>query len=248
MKGLIATAGLFSVTTLIIVTLVVPQVAPALAADDRQEATGLVEKARLTLDSFMSDNNMGAFRDLLKKADGVLIAPELLKGAFMVDGSGVGVSGGNAVFLARDKKTGEWSDPAFYTIGGASFGPQIGGEASEVILLAMTGRGVNSLLANSVKLGGDIGIVVEPVGMGAAAATANLSADILTFSRSQELEGGISLDGAVVAVVSGLNEAFYSKQVSSTDILIRHDVTNPRAKLLVENLSESAVQESAALE
>ena len=247
MKGLIVSVGLFSATILIIVTLVVPQVALALA-DDRQEATGLVEKARLTLESFISDNNMGAFRDLLKKADGVLIAPELLKGAFIVGASSVGVSGGNAVFLARDKKTGEWSDPAFCTIGGASFGPQIGGEASEVILLAMTGRGVNSLLANSVKLGGDVDIAVEPVGMGAAAATANRSADILSFSRSKELYGGISLDGAVVAVHSGLNQAFYSKAVSSTDILIRHDVTNPEAKSLVENLSKSAAQKSAALE
>ena len=241
-RSLITTVGMISVPVLMAITLVASQVAPAMA-EDKQEATQLVEKARLTLDNFMKDKNMGAFRDLLKKADGVVIAPELLKGAFIV-----GVSGGNAVFLVRDKKTGEWSEPAFYTIGEASFGLQIGGEASEVVLLAMTERGVKSLLANSVKLGGDVGIAAGPIGMGAAAATANLSGDILSFSRSKGLYGGISLDGAVVAVRSGLNDAYYSKQVSPTDILIRRDVRNPQAMSLIEDLSRSAAQKSASLE
>jgi len=236
----IATQRLFWVTIFLTVTLLSSPVVPAFA-DDRKEAAQLVEKARLTLDSFMSDGNMGAFRDLLKKAQGVMIAPELLKGAFIV-----GVSGGNAVWLVRDKKAGQWSEPAFYTIGGASFGLQIGGEASEVILLAMTDRGVTSLLGNSIKLGGDIGVAAGPVGIGAAASTANLSVDILSFSRSKGLYGGISLDGAVVAVRSGLNEAYYGKKVSPTDILIRHTVINPQAARLIEEVSKSAAQRSAA--
>ncbi len=235
----IGTAWLFLVPIFLTMALVTYPIASAFAAD-KQEATQLVEKARLTLDSFMSDDHMGAFRDLLKKADGVLIAPDLLKGAFIV-----GASGGNAVFLVRDKKTGEWSEPAFYTIGGASFGLQIGGQASEVILLAMTQRGVTSLLGNSVKLGGDVGVAAGPVGIGAAAATANLSADILSFSRSKGLYGGISLDGAVVAVRSGLNEAYYGKQVSPADILVRREVKNPHAMALIEDLSRSAGQKSS---
>lgn len=234
-KNWIATASLFLVTVLITVALVIFQVVPA-SANDKQEATQLVEKAGLTLDSFMSDNTMGAFRDLLKRAEGVLIAPQLLKGAFIV-----GVSGGNAGFLVRDKKTGQWSEPAFYTIGEASFGLQIGGEASEVILLMMTDRGVRSLLGNSVKLGADAGIAAGPIGMGAAAATANLSADILSFSRSKGLYGGVSLDGAVVAIRGSLNDAYYGKQqVSSTDVLIRHDVTNPQSSQLIKDVSKSA--------
>jgi lipid-binding SYLF domain-containing protein len=191
----------------------------------------------------MGDNHMGAFRDLLKKAQGVLIAPELLKGAFIV-----GASGGNAVLLIRDQKTGQWSEPAFYTIGGASFGLQVGGQASEVILLAMTDRGVTSFLGNSLKLGGDAGVAAGPVGIGVSAATANISADILSFSRSKGLYGGVSLDGAVVAVRSGLNEAYYGKKVSPADILVRHDVSNPQAAALIENLSKSAAQKSAASE
>jgi len=242
-KNWIATASLLLATMLLSGALVVSQVAPAFA-NDKQEAAQLVEKSRLTLDSFMNDNNMGAFRDLLPKAEGVLISPQLLKGAFIV-----GAAGGNAVFLARDKKNGQWSEPAFYTIGEASFGLQIGGEASEVILLAMTDRGVNALLGNSVKLGGDIGLAAGPVGMGAAAATANLSADILSFSRSKGLYGGVSLDGAVVAVRGALNDAYYGKKgVSPTDILVRHDVTNSQAMGLREDVAKSAARKSAAKE
>ena len=242
-SGWIAKAWLFTAAVFLAAALVISQSVPA-SADDKQEAAQLVEKARITLDSFMSDDYMGAFRDLLKQAEGVFIAPQVLKGAFIV-----GASGGTGVFLARDKKAGQWSEPAFYTIGEASFGLQIGGEASEVILLAMTARGVRSLLANSVKLGADVGVAAGPVGMGAAAGTANLSADIISFSRSKGLYGGISLDGAVVAIRGALNEAYYGKKgISPTDVLVRHDVSNSQAMGLIEDLTRSAAQKSASLE
>jgi lipid-binding SYLF domain-containing protein len=232
-------AGLFVVITSLSLALV-PMV-PAYA-DDKLEATQLVEKARFALQNFMCDDGMGAFRDLLKKAEGVVIAPEVLKGAFVV-----GASGGNAVLLVRDKKTDKWSEPGFYTIGAVSFGLQIGGQASEVILLAMTERGVKSLLGTSVKLGVDVGVAAGPVGIGASAATANLSADILSFSRSKGLYGGASLDGAVVAVREGLNSAFYGKEVSPEDILIRHSVTNPKAEGLTKAVARSTSKEAAEM-
>ena len=229
-------------TTFLAVSMVVYLAVPAFAHDSRErarhsrESIQAVEKARFTLDSFMNDSNMGAFRDLLKDAKGVLIVPQMLKGAFVV-----GASGGNGVLLVRDEKTGQWTGPAFYTLGGGSFGLQIGGEASEVILLAMTDRGVNSLLANSFKLGADAGLAAGPVGVGVSAATANLSADILSFSRSKGLYGGISLDGAVVAVRGDWNDAYYGKNnVSPADILVRRDVTNPHSAALISDLSKSA--------
>jgi len=239
-KGWIGTARLLLATMLTLVVGIVSAVVPAFA-NDQQQAFQLVEKGRMTLDSFMTDSNMGSFRDLLKKAQAVLIAPELLKGAFIV-----GASGGNAVLLVRDRKTGLWNGPAFYTIGGASFGLQIGGQASEVILLAMTDRGVSSFLDNSFKLGADVGLAAGPVGAGAEAATANLSADILSFSRSKGLYGGVALDGAVVAVRGGLNDAYYGKPVTPTDILIYHNVRNPQAAALIEALSRSAARTTAA--
>jgi len=199
-------------------------------ADDAKDSSQLVEKASMTLDNFVKAQEMEAFRNLLRDARGVFIAPQILKGAFVV-----GVSGGSGVFVVRDRKTGTWAGPAFYTIGEASFGFQAGGQASEMILLAMTDRGVTALLGNSAKLGADVGVAVGPVGMGAAASTANLSADIVAFASSKGLFGGIAVDGALVKVRNGLNEAYYSrKNVTPTDILIRRTVANPQAESLTK--------------
>jgi len=199
-------------------------------ANDTKDSTQLVDKARMTLENFVKAQEMEAFRNLLKNARGVFIAPQILKGAFVI-----GVSGGNGVFVVRDRETGTWAGPAFYTIGEASFGFQAGGEASEVILLAMTDRGITALLGNSAKLGADVGVAVGPIGMGAAASTANLSADIVSFASSKGLFGGIAVDGAVVKVRNGLNQAYYhKKKLTPTDILIRRTVRNPQADSLTK--------------
>lgn len=213
----------------------VSNITPALA-DDAADARQLVEKSKLTFDTFVGTKDLQGFRDLLNKAKGVFISPQMLEGAFIF-----GVSGGSGVFVTRDAKTGDWNGPAFYTIGEVSFGFQAGGQASQVIMLAMTDRGVNTLLSPSVKLGADVGVAAGPVGAGASAATANISADILAYSLSQGLYAGISLTGAVVAVRNGLNEAYYNKQgVTPTDILIRGDVKNPASDKLVEAVAKAA--------
>jgi len=214
-------------------TLIGPE--PAMA-DDAQDARQLVDKARLTLESFMADKDLGpSVRSLVKRAKGVLIYPQLLKGAFLV-----GVSGGSGVMLAHDAKARKWGGPAFYTLGEVSFGLQIGGQAAEVILVALTDRGVAALLSTSAKLGADVGIAVGPVGAGAEAATANLSADIISYSRAKGLYGGISLEGAVVAVRDALNKAYYGKEVTPTAILVRHEATNPHAAGLIGAVSKAA--------
>jgi len=206
-------------------------------ADDATDASQLVQKAAMTFQNFENAKEMSAFRDLMKKARGVFIAPQVLKGAFII-----GASGGSGVLLARDNKSNKWYGPAFYTIGEASFGLQAGGSASEVVLLAMTDRGVTAFLGNSLKLGADVGLAVGPVGAGASAATANLSADIISFSRSKGLFGGVSVDGAVVATRDGLNEAYYGKKVNATDILVRHNVRNRQAAGLIQWVSKAAAR------
>jgi len=214
-------------------TLIGPE--PAMA-DDAQDARHLVDKARLTFESFMADKDLGpSVRSLVKRAKGVLIYPQLLKGAFLV-----GVSGGSGVMLAHDAKARKWGGPAFYTMGEASFGLQIGGQAAEVVLVALTDRGVAALLSTSAKLGADVGVALGPVGAGAEAATANLSADIISYSRAKGLYGGISLEGAVVAVRDALNKAYYGKEVTPTAILVRHEVTNPQAAGLIGAVSKAA--------
>ena len=171
------------------------------AAKDALETQQLVERARLTAESFAADKNMGKpVRDLLKKAQGVYIAPEVLRGAFIV-----GASGGSGVFLVRGDK-GQWNGPAFYTIGEASFGFQAGADTSEVMLVIMSDRGVSAMLASSVKLGADTSGAAGPVGAGATVETANASADVLSVARSKGLYAGASLEGAVMAKPDGLNE------------------------------------------
>ena len=170
-------------------------------ASDKTDAQAIVTKANITFNSFMSDKNFTEMRKLSRSAKGIFIAPQVLKGAFIW-----GASGGTGVLLVREEG-GTFTHPAFYTIGSVSFGLQIGGQASEIILLAMTDRGVTTLLQNSVKLGADVGIAAGPYGAGAQAATANISADILSFSRSKGLYGGVSLDGAIVDVRDSLNKA-----------------------------------------
>jgi SH3 domain-containing YSC84-like protein 1 len=228
------------VTTLLLLFFVAPVMAVLFAAaparaDARLEARHLVDKAQLTLENFMSAREMEAFRNLLPKARGVYIAPQVLRGAFVV-----GAAGGSGILVARDLSTNQWTGPAFYTMGEISFGFQAGGEASEVVLLIMSARGVNSLLATSVKLGADITVAVGPVGMGAEASTANLSVDILSFSRSKGLYGGISLEGAVIATREGWNSAYYGRWVTPTDILIGKMAKNAHADPLLQILERSA--------
>jgi lipid-binding SYLF domain-containing protein len=226
-------ACVLAAALLVATALVWPQ--PAMA-DDAQDARQLVDKARLAFENFMADKDLGpSVRSLVKRAKGVLIYPQVLKGAFIW-----GISGGSGAMLAYDDKMGKWGGPAFYTIGEASFGLQIGGEASEVILVALTDRGVASLLSTSAKLGADAGIAVGPVGAGAEAATANLSADLVSYSRSKGLYAGISLEGAVVAVRDGLNKAYYGKEVTPTAILVQREVTNSQAAGLIGAVSKAA--------
>jgi lipid-binding SYLF domain-containing protein len=195
-------------------------------ASDKTDAQAIVTKANITFNSFMTDKNFTEMRKLSRSAKGIFIAPQVLKGAFIW-----GASGGTGVLLVREEG-GKFTQPAFYTIGSVSFGLQIGGQASEIILLAMTDRGVTTLLQNSVKLGADVGIAAGPFGAGAQAATANISADILAFSRSKGLYGGISLDGAIVDVRDSLNNAYYGKPVTPTDILVKKNVSNAHADKL----------------
>ncbi len=199
--------------------------APAIAADQGQ-AQRLVDKARVTFSEFMHDPNYSGFYQSLVNAKGVLIFPQLIKGGFVF-----GASGGSGVFLVRDEKATNWSEPAFYSLGSVTFGFQAGGEVAEVIMLAMTQKAVDSLLSSSFKLGGDVSIAIGPVG-GGAKANADLpsvTADFLAFTRSKGLYAGLNLEGAVIVVRDGLNEAYYGKSVRPADIFVRHAVRNKGA-------------------
>jgi lipid-binding SYLF domain-containing protein len=202
-------------------------------AADKEQTQGLVDRARTTFKEFMRDPNYAWLRENINNAKGVLIFPQVIKGGFIFGGSG-----GTGVLLVRDVKTGNWSEPAFYTIGSATFGLQIGGEAAEIVMLAMTPKAVDSLLSSSFKLGGDASIALGPVGAGAKANAdiPNVTADFLSFAKSKGLYAGLNLEGSVVVVRNGLNDAYYGKNVRPVDILVKRDVDNRRSAELRESL------------
>ena len=205
-------------------------------ADDAMDAQQLVDKARMTFEAFLTDSDVGpSLRSLLKDAKAVLIYPQVIRLAFIL-----GASGGSGVLLAYDQKADIWSGPAFCTIGQGSIGIQAGGEATEVVLVALSDRGLAALLSTSSKLGADVGVALGPIGVGAEAATANLSGDIISYSRASGLYAGASLSGAVVAVRDALNQAYYGKDVTPTGILIQRQVTNPHAAGLIEAVAKAA--------
>ncbi len=166
----------------------------AVMAADREQAQGLVDRARVTLNDFLRDPNYSWFHDNLNHAKGVLIFPQVIKGGFIFGGSG-----GTGVLLVRDEKTGDWSEPAFYTIGSVTFGLQAGGEAAEVVMLAMTQKAIDSLLSSSFKLGGDASIAIGPVGAGAKAQAdiPNITGDFISFAKSKGLYAGLNLEGVL---------------------------------------------------
>jgi lipid-binding SYLF domain-containing protein len=205
--------------------------APGAMAADQEDAQGIVDKARVTLSGFMRDKDYGWLREHLKDAKGVLIYPQVLKAGYILGGSG-----GTGVLLTRDSKTGEWSGPAFYTLGSVSFGLQIGGEAAEVVLLVMSQKGVDSLLTSKFKLGGDTSIALGPVGAGAKA---NITADFISFAKSKGLYAGLNLDGSYLSVRESINKAYYGKEATPVDILVKNSVSNPGAAPLREELKKA---------
>src|SRR5215831_6851391 len=201
----------------------------ALAQSDQQK---LVNAADATLAHFLSDPDMNWLQQNLRRAKAIMIAPEVAKAGFIFGGSG-----GRAVTLAREPKTGHWAGPAFYTMATASVGFQAGISVSEVVTLVMSEKGLNSLLAPSVKLGGDASVAAGPIGAGAKA---DVVADFITFSRSKGLYGGLNLDGTVLSISNEWNETYYNKKgILPPDILVRTSAHNKAAAKLLADVARA---------
>jgi len=192
----------------------------------------LVDKARVTFDTFMKDENQAWLKENLNQAKGLIIIPSLLKAGFFVGGSG-----GSGVLIVKDEKTGQWSQPAFYTLGAGSLGIQFGAEAAEIIMMVRTQKAVDALFTSSFKLGADTSIAVGPVGAGVKS---NIVADILSFSRTKGAFAGVSLEGSVISTKDKWNAAYYGKAVSPADIIVKRSVSNPGAKNLRSSVAKAA--------
>jgi lipid-binding SYLF domain-containing protein len=226
---ILKTIGLMMVLILMIMTSW--KISPALATD-AIKAQAIIDKAKLTFNMFMQDEEYVWLHENLHRVKGLLIYPQVLKGGFILGGTG-----GTGVLLVKDAKTGDWSQPAFYTLGSVTFGLQLGGEASEIIVMVMTQKAVDSLYGSSAKLGGDMSVALGPVGSGAKG---NIFADFISFAKSKGLYAGLNLEGAVLKVRDSLNHAYYKTAVRPVQIIVEKKVSNKGSDALRETIRETA--------
>lgn len=202
--------------------------APMLAAPAQNEkndrVTDRLESAGMVFEEIMNipDN---VPQDLLDKAECVIVFPSVLKAAF-----GIGGSFGRGAMVCRTGEhfTGPWGAPSMMAIEGGSFGFQLGGEATDFVILVMNPRGAMAILNNKVKLGGDMSAAAGPKGRDAEAATdVTLRAEMLTYSRARGLFAGISLEGSTLRPDNDGNEKLYGKKLTATEIIRQGAVAVP---------------------
>jgi SH3 domain-containing YSC84-like protein 1 len=183
------------------------------AASDKATLDTRVADATSTITQIMSVPDKGIPNSITRQATCIAVIPGLKKGAFIV-----GAEYGRGVVTCR---TGHgWSAPAFITLGGGSVGFQIGGQSTDIVLVAVNDKGLQDLLKSKFKIGGDASAAAGPVGRNAQASTDwKLSAELLTYSRSKGLFAGVDLSGASVTQSSDDTTAFYGAPHSFEDIL-----------------------------
>lgn len=176
-----------------------------------QDATRHAQEAAETFTEIMNVRDRAIPKELLDKADAIAVFPGVIKAAFIFGGRG-----GQGVISRRTRNG--WSAPAFFNLGGGSFGAQIGATKTDYVLLIMNEEGVNGLLKDKFEIGGEVGVAAGPIGREAAASTnPRLDAGILSYSRSKGAFIGAALKGAVISPDNDLNEAVYGKK--ATEVL-----------------------------
>jgi len=184
----------------------------------------LVEKAKFTITDMTTRSEMDQFRKLLAVAKGVVVFPQVLKAGFFVGGAG-----GSGVLLGKDQ-AGNWSSPAFYRMGQGSIGLQFGAQVNELVLVVMSEKGLQAIISNQVKLGGDLSAAVGPVGTTlGASTTTNMKVDVFSFAISKGLFLGASVEGSILSSNADSNESYYGKPVTSQQIVIQRSVSNAQA-------------------
>ncbi len=202
----------------------------AAAADTPQH---LVDSSTLSIESMMTGTEGTQAQDFLRKARAVVICPNIFRAGFMIGGEG-----GDCVMVARNP-AGGWSNPAFYTLGSGSFGFQIGIQNEQVMMMIMTDGGLNALLNSQFKFGADAGLTVATFGAGVSGAMSTaLDADIVTFSKSQGLYGGVSLAGSVLSNDSGREQAYYGTALDARQIVVDLQGANAGANPLRATLAQ----------
>jgi len=206
---------------LVAVIFLVAQTTSAYAAADNKW-TRLVEESGKVLREVQQMPDQGIPEDLLRNSSAIAIFPSTISGGFIIGGKY-----GQGIIMVRDK-SGRWSPPAIFTIAGGSFGWQIGGQATDFVLLIMNRRSVDGILQGKCKLGADASVAAGPVGRAAEASTdIQLKGGILSYSRSRGLFAGAKLEGAVITEHWDGDKELYSKEFSADSIMMRSAVPMP---------------------
>ena len=178
-------------------------------------------------------------QELLEKAECVIVFPSVLKAAFVVGGD---YGRGAMVCRTGEHFNGPWGSPAMYALEGGSVGFQLGGQATDLVLLVMNKRGASAILDSKVKLGADASAAAGPKGRGASADTdATMRAEILSYSRSRGLFAGISLEGSTLRPDNDANADVYGRKITAREIVMGHKIGVPASgRHLVRVLQKNA--------
>jgi len=205
-------------------------------AGHENAAQRIVDRAQITLSDFIHSPKNVSLRVNLDQAKGVLIFPEVLRGGLIFGGSG-----GTGVLLVRDESTGNWSYPAFFTIGSISLGLQIGGEASGVVMLAMNQEAIDSMFFTSYTIGGHDSISLGPMGAGGERSRylPDLVGRFISYAKSRGLYAGLDFTGSIISERTSLGKAYYCKDVTLAEIVLMNAVSNKGADNLRETLKKT---------
>jgi lipid-binding SYLF domain-containing protein len=217
MRSIFRTAGVLCVT------LAVSTIAHAQTPKNLDDEISQSDKAARVFRQIMDTPDKGIPKDLLEKAECVAVFPSVLKAGFIVGGRG-----GRGVASCRTVSG--WSAPAYFTLGGASIGLQIGAQSTDFVMLFMNKEGMKSLLSDEFTLGGDASVAAGPVGRQAGASTdLKLNAQILSYSRSKGLFAGLELKGVVIKPDKDDMRDVYGEGVTAKEVLTDNTVTAPVA-------------------
>jgi SH3 domain-containing YSC84-like protein 1 len=206
--------------------LFVPAASAKAKKDEEQKENDRIQNSATVLKEIL-DAPDNIPQDLLDKARCVIVFPSVLKAAFIVGGSY-----GRGVMVCRTHKeyVGPWGAPVMMALEGGSFGLQIGGQATDFVILVMSSRGADSVLHSKVKLGADASVAAGPKGRDAEAATdATLRAEMLSYSRSRGVFAGISLEGSTLRPDNDANKRLYGKNINPEDILEESRLAAPES-------------------
>src|SRR5438034_8363787 len=203
---------------------------PAFAADNEKESDRVKEAGQVLKEIIDIPDNIP--KDLIDRAECMIVLPSVKEFAI-----GIGGSYGRGVMTCRTGAhfTGPWGAPAMYALEGGNIGFQLGGQATDFVLLVMNPRGAESLMGSKVKLGADAAAAAGPKGRSATAATdVVMRAEILSYSRSRGLFAGVSLEGSTLRPDNGANEKLYGKKVTAQEILRQGKVGRPAAASVLD--------------